>query len=56
MWGMCRDKYGSAVVAGFFKALDILKPKNVKVSTFSTSICGSMFLKLFESVVRQSFV
>ncbi|ETN77079.1 cytosol aminopeptidase family, catalytic domain protein [Necator americanus] len=30
MWGMCRDKYGSAVVAGFFKVLDILKPKHVK--------------------------
>ncbi|KAI6237188.1 CYTOSOL-AP domain-containing protein [Aphelenchoides besseyi] len=31
MAGMCRDKYGSAVVAGFFDALDKLRPKNVKV-------------------------
>ncbi|KAI3422008.1 Cytosol aminopeptidase, catalytic domain [Globodera pallida] len=31
MFGMCRDKYGSAVVAGFFRALDELKPKGIKV-------------------------
>ncbi|CEF61291.1 Dipeptidase B [Strongyloides ratti] len=31
MNGMSRDKYGSAVVAGFFAALDILKPKNLHV-------------------------
>ncbi|GMT11152.1 hypothetical protein PFISCL1PPCAC_2449, partial [Pristionchus fissidentatus] len=31
MWGMCRDKYGAAVVAGFFKALEKLQPKNIKV-------------------------
>lgn len=31
MFGMCRDKYGAAVVAGIFKALEILKPKHVKV-------------------------
>ncbi|GMR59261.1 hypothetical protein PMAYCL1PPCAC_29456, partial [Pristionchus mayeri] len=31
MWGMCRDKYGAAVVAGFFKALERLQPKNIKV-------------------------
>ncbi|KAE9421606.1 hypothetical protein Angca_004729, partial [Angiostrongylus cantonensis] len=34
MWGMCRDKYGSAIVAGFFKALDVLKPRNIKVWMF----------------------
>lgn len=38
MWGMCRDKYGSAVVAGFFKALELLKPKNVKVSILSLAL------------------
>uniref|UniRef100_A0A0N4ZZ06 CYTOSOL_AP domain-containing protein n=1 Tax=Parastrongyloides trichosuri TaxID=131310 RepID=A0A0N4ZZ06_PARTI len=31
MNGMSRDKYGSAVVAGFFAALDMLKPKNIRV-------------------------
>ncbi|KAL3083238.1 hypothetical protein niasHS_011040 [Heterodera schachtii] len=31
MLGMSRDKYGSAVVAGFFRALDELKPKGIKV-------------------------
>lgn len=31
MFGMCRDKYGAAVVAGIFKALEILKPKHIKV-------------------------
>jgi len=31
MAGMHRDKCGAATVAGFFKVLDILKPKNVKV-------------------------
>ncbi|KAI6228784.1 CYTOSOL-AP domain-containing protein [Aphelenchoides fujianensis] len=31
MQGMSRDKYGSAVVAGFFEALDKLRPKNLKV-------------------------
>jgi leucyl aminopeptidase len=31
MYGMCRDKYGGAVVAGFFDALDKLRPKNIKV-------------------------
>ncbi|KAE9554366.1 hypothetical protein FO519_002425 [Halicephalobus sp. NKZ332] len=31
MFGMCRDKYGSAVVAGFFEALNILQPKGIKV-------------------------
>ncbi|VDP18433.1 unnamed protein product [Onchocerca flexuosa] len=30
MFGMCRDKYGAAVVAGIFKALEILKPRNIK--------------------------
>ncbi|CAK5024157.1 unnamed protein product [Meloidogyne enterolobii] len=31
MYGMSRDKYGSAVLAGFFRALDILKPTGIKV-------------------------
>uniref|UniRef100_A0A0K0E0P1 CYTOSOL_AP domain-containing protein n=1 Tax=Strongyloides stercoralis TaxID=6248 RepID=A0A0K0E0P1_STRER len=31
MNGMSRDKYGAAVVGGFFAALDILKPKNIHV-------------------------
>ena len=31
MCGMSRDKYGSAVVAGFFKALDQFKPVGIKV-------------------------
>ncbi|KAF7638486.1 CYTOSOL_AP domain-containing protein [Meloidogyne graminicola] len=33
MYGMSRDKYGSAVLAvwGFFRALDILKPSGIKV-------------------------
>ena len=32
MAGMSRDKCGAADVAGFFKIVSILKPKNVKVS------------------------
>jgi hypothetical protein len=31
MAGMSRDKCGAADVAGFFKIVSILKPKNVKV-------------------------
>jgi leucyl aminopeptidase len=31
MQGMCRDKYGASVVAGFFDALDKLRPKGIKV-------------------------
>jgi len=31
MAGMHRDKCGAATVAGFFKTLDIVKPKNIKV-------------------------
>uniref|UniRef100_A0A1I8BPM8 CYTOSOL_AP domain-containing protein n=1 Tax=Meloidogyne hapla TaxID=6305 RepID=A0A1I8BPM8_MELHA len=31
MYGMSRDKYGSAVLAGFFRALDILQPKGIRV-------------------------
>lgn len=31
MMGMSRDKYGSAIVAGFFDALDKMKPKGIKV-------------------------
>lgn len=32
MFGMSRDKYGSAIVAGFLKAAEILQPKAVKVN------------------------
>jgi leucyl aminopeptidase len=31
MVGMSRDKSGAAAVAGFFKTLEILRPKNIKV-------------------------
>uniref|UniRef100_A0A914DUM4 Cytosol aminopeptidase domain-containing protein n=1 Tax=Acrobeloides nanus TaxID=290746 RepID=A0A914DUM4_9BILA len=31
MFGMARDKYGAAVLAGFFSALNILRPKGIKV-------------------------
>lgn len=31
MFGMSRDKYGSAIVAGMFKAAEILQPKAVKM-------------------------
>lgn len=31
MTGMARDKYGSAIVAGFFEALNVLQPKGIKV-------------------------
>ena len=37
MAGMSRDKCGAADVAGFFKVVDTLKPKNVKVIV-STSV------------------
>uniref|UniRef100_A0A915CDM5 Cytosol aminopeptidase domain-containing protein n=1 Tax=Parascaris univalens TaxID=6257 RepID=A0A915CDM5_PARUN len=30
MFGMSRDKYGSAIVAGFFKAIEVLRPKGIK--------------------------
>lgn len=30
MQGMSRDKYGAAVIAGFFDALDKLRPKGLK--------------------------
>ncbi|PAV86152.1 hypothetical protein WR25_24453 isoform B [Diploscapter pachys] len=42
MHGMCRDKYGSAVVAGFFKALEILKPKGVKVIGYMCMVRNSI--------------
>lgn len=40
MFGMARDKYGAAVLAGFFSALNILRPKGIKV------IGKSIFLNL----------
>ncbi|CAI4223656.1 unnamed protein product [Auanema sp. JU1783] len=42
MFGMCRDKYGSAVLAGFFKALEILKPKNIKVVGYMCMVRNSI--------------
>ncbi|KAJ1368839.1 Cytosol aminopeptidase, catalytic domain [Parelaphostrongylus tenuis] len=42
MWGMCRDKYGSAIVAGFFKALDILRPKNIKAIGYMCMVRNSI--------------
>lgn len=42
MFGMCRDKYGSAIVAGFFKALDVLKPKGLKVVGFMAMVRNSI--------------
>ncbi|WKY11258.1 hypothetical protein Q1695_003096 [Nippostrongylus brasiliensis] len=42
MFGMCRDKYGSAVVAGFFKALDILRPKGIKVVGYMCMVRNSI--------------
>lgn len=43
MFGMCRDKYGSAVVAGFFKALDVFKPKGLKVQVLALVEDGLYF-------------
>ncbi|VDK54358.1 unnamed protein product, partial [Cylicostephanus goldi] len=42
MWGMCRDKYGSAIVAGFFKVLDILKPRNLKAVGYMCMVRNSI--------------
>ncbi|CAD6186728.1 unnamed protein product [Caenorhabditis auriculariae] len=42
MFGMCRDKYGSAVLAGFFKALDVLKPKNIKAVGYMCMVRNSI--------------
>ncbi|EFO24712.1 aminopeptidase in chromosome V [Loa loa] len=42
MYGMCRDKYGAAVVAGIFKALEILKPKHVKFCGYMCMVRNSI--------------
>uniref|UniRef100_A0A915PMJ2 Cytosol aminopeptidase domain-containing protein n=1 Tax=Setaria digitata TaxID=48799 RepID=A0A915PMJ2_9BILA len=42
MFGMCRDKYGAAVVAGIFKTLEILQPKNVKFCGFMCMVRNSI--------------
>ncbi|KAF1751125.1 hypothetical protein GCK72_017679 [Caenorhabditis remanei] len=42
MFGMCRDKYGSAVVGGFFKAIDVLKPKNIKAVGYMCMVRNSI--------------
>ncbi|CAD5224226.1 unnamed protein product [Bursaphelenchus okinawaensis] len=42
MLGMSRDKYGSAVVAGFFDILDKLKPKGIRVVGFMAMVRNSI--------------
>ncbi|CAB3397741.1 unnamed protein product [Caenorhabditis bovis] len=42
MFGMCRDKFGSAVLAGFFKAIDVLKPKNIKAIGYMCMVRNSI--------------
>uniref|UniRef100_A0AC35TP58 CYTOSOL_AP domain-containing protein n=1 Tax=Rhabditophanes sp. KR3021 TaxID=114890 RepID=A0AC35TP58_9BILA len=42
MKGMCRDKTGSATVAAFFAALNILKPKNLKVIGYMCMVRNSV--------------
>uniref|UniRef100_A0AC34QVK4 Cytosol aminopeptidase domain-containing protein n=1 Tax=Panagrolaimus sp. JU765 TaxID=591449 RepID=A0AC34QVK4_9BILA len=42
MFGMCRDKYGAAIVAGFFEALNILKPKGIKVKAAMCMVRNSI--------------
>ncbi|KHN80219.1 Putative aminopeptidase W07G4.4, partial [Toxocara canis] len=42
MFGMSRDKYGSAVVAGFFKALEALRPKGIKAVGYMCMVRNSI--------------
>jgi leucyl aminopeptidase len=42
MYGMSRDKYGAAVVAGFFEALNLLKPKGLKVKAAMCMVRNSI--------------
>ncbi|KAK0418847.1 hypothetical protein QR680_013805 [Steinernema hermaphroditum] len=42
MFGMSRDKYGSAIVGGFFKALDVLKPKKFKAIGYMCMVRNSI--------------
>ncbi|KAI1720776.1 cytosol aminopeptidase family, catalytic domain-containing protein [Ditylenchus destructor] len=42
MFGMSRDKYGSAVVAGFFQALNVLRPKGIKVVAYMCMVRNSV--------------
>ncbi|VDM99029.1 unnamed protein product [Thelazia callipaeda] len=42
MFGMCRDKYGAAVIAGIFKILEILQPKNVKFCGYMCMVRNSI--------------
>ncbi|CAJ0582409.1 unnamed protein product, partial [Mesorhabditis spiculigera] len=42
MHGMCRDKFGSAVVAGIFKILELLQPKGVKVVGYMCMVRNSI--------------
>ena len=46
---MSRDKCGAADVAGFFKVVDTLKPKNVKVIV--SSFVGFVRKRCYEFVV-----
>ncbi|CAD5232065.1 unnamed protein product [Bursaphelenchus xylophilus] len=57
MLGMSRDKYGSAVVAGFFDALDKLKPKGLKVVGLMAMVrnsCGSASYSCDEIITSRS--
>uniref|UniRef100_A0A0K0FLB9 Putative aminopeptidase (inferred by orthology to a C. elegans protein) n=1 Tax=Strongyloides venezuelensis TaxID=75913 RepID=A0A0K0FLB9_STRVS len=42
MKGMCRDKTGAANVAGFFSALNLLRPKNIKVVGYMCMVRNSV--------------
>uniref|UniRef100_A0A7E4USG4 CYTOSOL_AP domain-containing protein n=1 Tax=Panagrellus redivivus TaxID=6233 RepID=A0A7E4USG4_PANRE len=57
MLGMCRDKYGAAVVVGFFEALNQLQPKGIKVKA-ALSLCrnsiGSNSYTCDEIIVSRS--
>ncbi|VDK75007.1 unnamed protein product [Anisakis simplex] len=42
MYGMSGDKYGSAIVAGFFKALEVLRPKGIKVLGYMSMVRNAL--------------
>lgn len=42
MFGMTHDKYGASNVAGFFKALDALRPKGIKVVAYMSMVRNSI--------------
>ncbi|CAJ0941123.1 unnamed protein product, partial [Mesorhabditis belari] len=47
MHGMCRDKFGAAVVAGIFKILDLLKPKGIKAIGYMCMVRNSIGSKAY---------